>query len=487
MPHTPCAWRRLVVYAHLAFFTDLSGHQIQAVALTSKQKGPAILSQQKTSAGEGPSLPPAAGSQVQVYEEAVEWPEANLKPLQEQHRRQHARAFDVRAGVVGDFRMWFAIAYAVVVLVMCTHRRYSCANPDGAEAKLVAGHTGAPAQVGYASHVAPEVGQDGVAWEALAKCGALVGLWMAVSVSLIIFNKWLFTNGEFPYPLTLAAMHMGCCFIVFGAISWLPAPYRRCVMPDVDKEIPIWPYLKASLPVALLYALGVGFGDLGFLYASVSFNLFVKPSNVVFTTLAAFAFGLEVCTSTHVFIVFLVASGVATAAAAGLEFSMAGLGCQLIATATEGVRLVLIQRVCQRGMKLDPITTLYHFAPFTGFLLCGLAFAFDGPVDLTRVTSPGLLALNCGLAVVLNVLIVGTIARTSAMVFVMCGVIKDITTIVISALAFHVSITHLEMAGYGMSLIGIGTYKVYKNNLEVFVERGFFGGFGHVLFGCKSF
>jgi len=309
----------------------------------------------------------------------------------------------------------------------------------------------------------------------------VAGAWMVVSVALVLFNKWLFTDGGFPYPLTLAALHMASCFVVFSIVSCLPVRFRKCVMPDVDRHISWGTYLHGFLPIAILYGIGVGFGDLGFLFASVSFNLFIKPANIVWTTAAAFAFNLEVRTSTHVFIVLLVSAGVALAAGSDLDFSLTGLLCQLTATASEGIRLVLIQHLCQCGSKLDPVTMLYRFSPLTGLLLCGLSFAFEDPLDWGGLASPGLLALNCAIAVVLNVLIVGTIARTSAMVFVMCTVFKDIATVALSSVAFHAVLAPIEMAGYAVSLLGICLYKVYKGNLDLFVKAGLFGGFQHLL------
>lgn len=41
-----------------------------------------------------------------------------------------------------------------------------------------------------------------------------VVLWMSVSISVILFNKWLLAFSGFPYPITLTMWHMAFCSTV---------------------------------------------------------------------------------------------------------------------------------------------------------------------------------------------------------------------------------------------------------------------------------
>ncbi len=43
---------------------------------------------------------------------------------------------------------------------------------------------------------------------------AYVVLWMAVSSSVILFNKWLLAFSGFPYPIALTSWHMAFCSTV---------------------------------------------------------------------------------------------------------------------------------------------------------------------------------------------------------------------------------------------------------------------------------
>jgi hypothetical protein len=67
----------------------------------------------------------------------------------------------------------------------------------------------------------------------------------------------------------------------------------------------------------------------------------------------------------------LVTVGVAVASFGEINFNLVGVFYQMCSIMTESVRLVLVQILLQsRGLKLNPITTLYYVAPCCfGFLL----------------------------------------------------------------------------------------------------------------------
>lgn len=306
-------------------------------------------------------------------------------------------------------------------------------------------------------------------------------VWMVVSPMFILLNKWCFTSGGFPFPVTLTAMHMGSCFAVFGAMSWLPKGIRTRIMPDVDTAIPWGVYCKGFAPAALLMTVSLGCANVALLHASVIFIQLVKPLTVVITSLAAFSWGLEVPTVTHLITVSIVAGGVIVAAFGGAEFSLIGLLCQLTASTCEGLRLIVLQGVMQTEMKLDPVTTVYRFAPLAGLVLCFISFLLEEPLDLTRVNCPWMILFNCLSAVLLNILIALVISRTSAVVSVLAGIAKDIGTISVSSSLFARPITATDLIGYGMSLTGICMYKVYKDRLPLFLKEGFLGGWREVI------
>jgi len=313
------------------------------------------------------------------------------------------------------------------------------------------------------------------------EAAAILLVWMVVSPMFILLNKWCFTSGGFPFPITLTAMHMGSCFAVFGAVSWLPKGLRTRIMPDVDTAIPWGVYCKGFAPAALLMTVSLACANVALLHASVIFIQLIKPLTVVITSLAAFSWGLEVPTATHLVTVSIVASGVIVSAFGGAEFSLVGLLCQLTASTCEGLRLIVLQGVMQTELRLDPVTTVYRFAPLAGLVLCFISCVLEEPLDLARVHCPWMILVNCLFAVLLNVLIALVISRTSAVVSVLAGIAKDIGTITVSSSLFARPVTLTDVLGYGLSLTGICMYKVYKDRLPLFIKEGFFGGWREVI------
>ena len=45
----------------------------------------------------------------------------------------------------------------------------------------------------------------------IAETYSYVGLWMTVSISVIVFNKWLLAFAGFPFPIALTMWHMFFC------------------------------------------------------------------------------------------------------------------------------------------------------------------------------------------------------------------------------------------------------------------------------------
>merc|ERR1712151_104246 len=110
-------------------------------------------------------------------------------------------------------------------------------------------------------------------------------------------------------------------------------------------------------------------------------------------------------------------------------------------------------------------------------------FEGNGALDLV-FAKIDVISINCVAAVVLNVLIVAAISHTTAVVFMLGGVIKDIFTILASMVLFGSPVGVNQVIGFSMSLTGILMYKTYKQNLEVFMKHGFVAGF-HISL-CNS-
>eukprot|EP00928_Gymnodinium_smaydae_P083211 TRINITY_DN66461_c0_g1_i1.p1 TRINITY_DN66461_c0_g1~~TRINITY_DN66461_c0_g1_i1.p1 ORF type:complete len:370 (-),score=57.39 TRINITY_DN66461_c0_g1_i1:393-1502(-) len=305
--------------------------------------------------------------------------------------------------------------------------------------------------------------------------------WMAFSSSFVVLMKITLTH--FPYPLALTSIHMFSCWLCFGCVRLFPVTsVRERLMPDCGKEISWSDYFLAIVPIALLNSVGLALGNVAVKFASVAFLQMIKPANLIWGSLVAFAVRVEVASCTHMLIVGIVVSGVAISSTCTADFSAIGLTLQLFATFSEGAKLVMIQNVTGKRLKLDPLTAIFKYAPISFGCLLVLSYFQEGEAPWAHLRSDStLVALNALAAVVLNILIVGTVSRTSAVVFILGGVLKDIGTIIASVIIFSSDVGVNQVVGFGMSLLGILMYKVYKQNLDVFLEFGCVEGFRRSL------
>ena len=87
--------------------------------------------------------------------------------------------------------------------------------------------------------------QDRVLKEIL-KSYSYVLLWMSISISVILFNKWLLAFSGFPYPITLTMWHMLFC----STVGFLCVRVGRFVKPH---NMSAHDYLRRVMPIGGLY------------------------------------------------------------------------------------------------------------------------------------------------------------------------------------------------------------------------------------------
>jgi hypothetical protein len=158
--------------------------------------------------------------------------------------------------------------------------------------------------------------------------------------------------------------------------------------------------------------------------------------------------------------------GVAIAAYGEARFDVWGVILQLGAVAFEATRLVLIQILLgDKGIKLNPITSLYYVAP------CCLAFLFipwiyvEFPV--LRDTSSfhldyAIFGANSFCAFALNLAVFLLVGKTSALTMNVAGVVKDWLLIAFSWSVIKDTVTPINLFGYGIAFLGVAYYNHAK-------------------------
>eukprot|EP01018_Ginkgo_biloba_P020445 Gb_10585 [translate_table: standard] len=212
---------------------------------------------------------------------------------------------------------------------------------------------------------------------------ACVAVWIFLSSSVIIFNKYILDAKMYnwPYPISLTMMHMAFCSV----FAFVLVRILKVVKPvDMTRGI----YVSSVVPIGALYCFSLWLSNSAYLYLSVSFIQMLKALMPVAVYSIGILFKKESFNPKTMANMVGITVGVAIAAFGEIKFNPTGILFQLTAVVFEATRLVLIQILLNaKGINLNPITSLYYIAP-----CCFLFLA----IPWTIVEYPVLCISSCG-------------------------------------------------------------------------------------------
>jgi hypothetical protein len=243
------------------------------------------------------------------------------------------------------------------------------------------------------------------------------------------------------------------------------------------------------MPIAALFSISLAMGNRAYIYCSIAFIQMVKASHAVMTYLLNTLVGAELFMWSKLQIVTLVCFGVMLAVTGELHFHMSGFLCQCLSSVSECARIVLIGQLLNKsGLKMDPLTAVSYYAPLCLVFLVPFAFVTEVPSDwgtfaqdFQREVGFGWLILNGLVAFALNVSVVLLINATSPVVFILCGIMKDITIISGSVVALHQPVSAQQIVGYVAAVVGIQAFNLVSKNPYEFETHGFVRGTWEVV------
>eukprot|EP00898_Chlorokybus_atmophyticus_P005990 jgi/Chlat1/6392/Chrsp44S05840 len=238
-----------------------------------------------------------------------------------------------------------------------------------------------------------------------------VAIWICLSATVILYNKWVLFFYKFPYPLALTMIHMGFCsvlaFIIIRVLGWVQP------LDMTSKQ-----------------------------YVTQSFHAKIMTNMIV------------------------ISIGVAVASYGEINFVPTGVFIQLAAIVAEAVRLVMVQiLLTSQGVTMNPITSLYYISPVC-FLFLLVPFTFlELPTlrnDTTLHWDSSIFLSNAGVAFLLNLAVFLLIGKTSALTMNVAGVVKDWLLIGLSAWLFYAPVTPLNLIGYSLAFAAVCWYNYQK-------------------------
>jgi len=288
---------------------------------------------------------------------------------------------------------------------------------------------------------------------------------MSISISVIIFNKWILAYSGFPFPLTLTMWHMTFCSVVGALCVRVFSLVPTHNLSSID-------YMRRVMPIGIFYAASLWLSNSAYLYLSVSFIQMTKSLMPGLVYLSGIYLGTEAYKTSSAANMALIAFGVVVCAIGEANLVVKGLVQQLAALLFEAARLTMVQLLMNsQGLQMNPLQSLYYVSPACLLsLIVPFVFA-EAPILLNSPPyfQPGVLLANALAAFALNLAVFLLIGKTSALTMNIAGVIKDWMLIFFSYAVFHAPVTPLNLFGYAFCCTGVGVYNYQK--LQVLQQK----------------
>ncbi|CAM1507080.1 Fc.00g067210.m01.CDS01 [Cosmosporella sp. VM-42] len=316
--------------------------------------------------------------------------------------------------------------------------------------------------------------------------GVLILLWYLFSLSISLYNKWMFDQDRlnFAFPLFTTSMHMLVQFFLASLVLYFIPRLRPHHKSDLgssrhELEPTSTPgmtkmfYLTRIGPCGAATGLDIGLGNTSLKFISLTFYTMCKSSSLAFVLLFAFAFRLEKPTWRLVAIIATMTLGVVLMVFGEVEFKFGGFALVISAAFFSGFRWGLTQILLLRNPATsNPFSSIFFLTPVMFITLIFLAVPSEGFGNLIE----GLKALHdeWGYMAPLFLLFPGCIAfcmtasefallqRTSVVTLSIAGIFKEVVTISAASLVFQDQLTLINFIGLLTTMAAIVAYNYIK-------------------------
>ncbi|KAI5300714.1 Triose-phosphate Transporter [Ascosphaera pollenicola] len=311
----------------------------------------------------------------------------------------------------------------------------------------------------------------------------LILLWYFFSLSISVYNKWMFSSEHlnFEYPLFTTSLHMAVQFTLATTIIYLwPSLRPGGLSPSDGRPMELKQlisrqfYLTRLVPCGTATSLDIGLGNMSMRFITLTFVTMCKSSALAFVLLFAFLFGLETMSLKLVLIIATMTVGVIMMVAGETAFNAIGFSLIIASAFFSGFRWGLTQILLLRHPATsNPFATLFLLTPIMFVSLVIISSFVEGPLNILQ----GLKALmeatgtfpTIGLLIFPGVLAFCMIAsefallkRSSVVTLSICGIFKEVVTISAAGAIFDDSLTAVNLAGLAVTIASIASYNYMK-------------------------
>ncbi|EFX04821.1 hypothetical protein CMQ_1749 [Grosmannia clavigera kw1407] len=334
--------------------------------------------------------------------------------------------------------------------------------------------------------------------------GTLIGLWYLFSLSISLYNKWMFggQNLNFPFPLFTTCIHMLVQFTLSSTVLYFVPSLRPgagsssnnssssnndgSYNDDDDEDDDVYKpqheaeprptlmtkmfYLTRIGPCGAATGLDIGLGNTSLKFITLTFYTMCKSSSLAFVLLFAFAFRLETPTLRLVAIIATMTAGVVMMVAGEVEFKLGGFLLVISAAFFSGFRWALTQIMLLRHPATsNPFSSIFYLAPVMFATLFVLAVPTEGLGALSAgfgtlvdkfgpLRAPALVLFPGTIAFLMTASEFALLQRTSVVTLSIAGIFKEVVTIATSTLVYHDTLTTVNILGLVVTMTAIIAY-----------------------------
>ncbi|KAF2670916.1 DMT family organic anion transporter [Microthyrium microscopicum] len=293
-----------------------------------------------------------------------------------------------------------------------------------------------------------------------------IAVWIGLSSSVIIFNKWILHTKDFKFPITLTTWHLIFATIMTQSMA------KFTTMLDSRKKVPMTGrvYLRAIVPIGVFFSLSLMFSNMTYIHLSVAFIQMLKATTPAATLVVTWVLGTAQPNIRTLGNIMVIVVGVIIASIGEIKFVLIGVVFCILGVAFEATRLAMVDRLLNGAeFKMDPMVSLYYFAPVCAVMNGTVALFLEVPsLSMAKIYDLGLMTLlaNASVAFMLNLAVVFLIGKTSALVLTLSGVLKDILLVIASMVVFGDPVSGLQAFGYSIALVGLVYYKLGAEKIK---------------------
>ncbi|KAM4059616.1 triose-phosphate transporter family protein [Hirsutella rhossiliensis] len=317
---------------------------------------------------------------------------------------------------------------------------------------------------------------------------AFILLWYMFSLSISLYNKWMFDKNRlnFAFPLFTTSTHMLVQFALAGLVLYLVPSLRPQQAHNSDggrsrhetepnsSAMSKMFYLTRIGPCGAATGLDIGLGNASLKFISLTFYTMCKSSSLAFVLLFAFLFRLETPTWRLVAIIGTMTMGIILMVFGEVEFKIGGFVLVISAAFFSGFRWGLTQILLLRNPATsNPFSSIFYLSPVMFVTLLSLAIPVEGFGPLWEglktlsnewgvVTTPLFLLFPGCIAFLMTACEFALLQRTSVVTLSIAGIFKEVVTISAASVVFEDKLTLINVVGLLTTMVAIIAYNYIK-------------------------